>query len=156
MTSLSNMPAINRGEHCCVGGSGEDYVWDHYQESVKMSTYLVAFTVSKYDFRETIRQNNVRLRIWADKRLLDQAEYALQLGAKILENFESYFDLDYSLPKLDLVAIPDFIAGGMENWGLVTLGLKSVLLAPRASSSYKQKLKIGSLIAHEVAHQWFG
>lgn len=151
MSSISNMPAEVLG----VKMSGtDDYVWDHYQESVKMSTYLVAFVVSKFEFKETIKANNIRFRVWSNPDLLDQSDYALQLGAEILEYFEEYYDVDYPLPKQDIVAIPDFVPPGMENWGLITFKESSLMLRSDASPAYKQK--IAALVSHEIAHQWFG
>ena len=99
----------------------DEYVWDKYEQSVKMSTYLVAFVVSKFQFRETTREDNkVRFRIWSDPASLDQTEYARDIGPKILKFFEDYFQVKFPLPKQDMIAIPDFKAGAMENWGLIT------------------------------------
>ena len=117
MSSISNMPIVDQGVP--MHGTTE-YVWDHYQESVKMSTYLVAFVVSKFRFVETTRENNVRFRIWAEPNSLDQTAYARDIGPKILEFFESFFNVKFPLPKQDMIAIPDFGAGAMENWGLIT------------------------------------
>ena len=90
----------------------EEYVWDDYQESVKMSTYLVAFVVSKFEYRQSApRSNNVRFRIWSRKDAVEQTEYARDIGPKMLEFFESYFDVKFPLPKQDMIAIPDFGAG---------------------------------------------
>ena len=117
MSSISNMPIVS--ESVPMDGTSE-YVWDHYQESVKMSTYLVAFVVSKFKFEETTRENNVRFRIWSEPNSLDQTAYARDIGPKMLEFFESYFNVKFPLPKQDMIAIPDFGAGAMENWGLIT------------------------------------
>ena len=117
MSSISNMPIQREG--VAMEGS-EKYVWDVYQQSVKMSTYLVAFVVSKFKFVEETRDNGVRFRIWTEQNSLDQAEYARDLGPKILEYFEQYFNFTFPLPKQDMIAIPDFGAGAMENWGLIT------------------------------------
>ena len=100
-------------------GSSE-YVWDRYEQSVKMSTYLVAFVVSKFKYVEETRENNVRFRIWSEPNSLDQTSYAKSIGPKILEYFEKYFNVKFPLPKQDMIAIPDFGAGAMENWGLIT------------------------------------
>ena len=117
MSSISNMPIQRQG--VAMEGS-EEYVWDVYQQSVKMSTYLVAFVVSKFKFVEETRDNGVRFRIWTEQNSLDQAEYARDIGPKILEYFEQYFNFTFPLPKQDMIAIPDFGAGAMENWGLIT------------------------------------
>ena len=117
MSSISNMPIQRKG--VAMEGS-EEYVWDVYQQSVKMSTYLVAFVVSKFKFVEETRDNGVRFRIWTEQNSLDQAQYARDIGPKILEYFEQYFNFTFPLPKQDKIAIPDFGAGAMENWGLIT------------------------------------
>ena len=105
MSSISNMPIVNKGVD--MEGS-QEYVWDVYQQSVKMSTYLVAFVVSKFKFVEETRDNNVRFRIWTEESSLDQAQYAKDIGPKILEYFEQYFNIPFPLPKQDMIAIPDF------------------------------------------------
>lgn len=91
------------------------YEWDHYQQSVPMSTYLVAFIV--FDFK---RQGNESFAVWTRRDALPQAEYSLSLGPRILSFYEEYFRIRFPLPKIDMVALPDFAAGAMENWGLVT------------------------------------
>ena len=100
-----------------------DYVWDHYQESVPMSTYLVAFVVSDFASMSTNEEqqgNGTRFKVWARKAALAQAHYSLEIGPRILEYFEEYFGIKYPLPKIDMIALPDFQAGAMENWGLIT------------------------------------
>ena len=98
MSSISNMPIVQKG--VAIEGKG-DYVWDHYQESVPMSTYLVAFVVSRFGFEESPKEEaeDTKFRIWARKDALDQIAYAKEIGPKILKYFETYFDVDYPLPK---------------------------------------------------------
>ena len=117
MSSLSNMPKTREG---VMMEATNEYVWDIYQKSVKMSTYLVAFVVSKFKYVEETRSNNVKFRIWSSPSSLDQTALAKDMGPKILEFFESYFNVKFPLPKQDMIAIPDFGAGAMENWGLIT------------------------------------
>lgn len=91
------------------------YVWDHYEESVPMSTYLVAFVVS-----DLANKSNGNFTVWARKEAITSTNYALDVGPRLLKYFEEYFGIRYPLPKLDMIALPDFSAGAMENWGLIT------------------------------------
>jgi len=152
MSSISNMPIVSKGE--AMDGTSE-YVWDRYQQSVKMSTYLVAFVVSKFKYVETTRENNVRFRIWSEPNSLEQTAYADDIGAKILQFFEGYFNVQFPLPKQDMIAIPDFGAGAMENWGLITYR-ETALLYKDGVSSASNKERIAIVVSHELAHQWFG
>lgn len=93
------------------------YVWDHYERSVPMSTYLVAFIVSDF---EMLKSESGKFRVWARSEAVQQARYTLDIGPKILRYYEDYFKIKFPLPKMDSVALPDFSAGAMENWGLIT------------------------------------
>ncbi len=94
---------------------------DRFKETVPMSTYLVAFMVSEFEYKEAPKRNsNVTFRVWARKEAIDQVDLAKEVGPKVLSYFEKYFDFQYPLPKQDMAAIPDFSAGAMENWGLIT------------------------------------
>lgn len=84
-----------------------------------MSTYLVAFVVSDFSSLEST-PGRTKFRVWARPDAVAQASYSLDIGPKILDFFEKYFDVEYALPKMDMIAIPDFNSGAMENWGLVT------------------------------------
>ena len=78
----------------------EEYVWDHYEDSVPMSTYLVAMAISKFQYKlSETTGNNVTFRIWARQRALDQVSYASEIGPKMLEFYEKYFNLTFPLPK---------------------------------------------------------
>lgn len=77
--------------------------------------------VSDFEYKEAPKtSSNVLFRIWARKEALNQVELAKEVGPKVLEYFETFFDMKYPLPKQDMAAIPDFSAGAMENWGLIT------------------------------------
>ena len=117
MSSISNMPIQDEG----VPLDGLEYVLDIYEESLQMSTYLVAFVVSDFVYRESEPlENGVRFRIWSQPAYFAQTEYAAAIGPRILQFYESYFNTSFPLPKQDMVAVPDFGAGAMENWGLIT------------------------------------
>jgi aminopeptidase N len=99
MSSISNMP-IKEGEEGIAMDDDAEYVWDHYERSVPMSTYLVAFVISDFVYEiSPPTGNNVRFRIWARANAIDQIAYAKSVGAKILKHFETYFDVAYPLPK---------------------------------------------------------
>uniref|UniRef100_A0A8C7ZHM9 Aminopeptidase n=1 Tax=Oryzias sinensis TaxID=183150 RepID=A0A8C7ZHM9_9TELE len=139
--SLSNMPIVKTVE--LHGGLLED----HFAPSVKMSTYLVAFVIC--DFK------SVTVSIYAAPEKWEQTHYALEVAVKMLDFYEEYFNIPYPLPKQDLIAIPDFQSGAMENWGLTTYRETSLLYDP-LTSSVSDKLWVTMVIGHELAHQWFG
>ncbi|XP_040569866.1 aminopeptidase N isoform X2 [Lepeophtheirus salmonis] len=154
MESISNMPKKNeiKGLDRYTG-----YVFDEFQESKPMSTYLVAMVVSKFEHRDELTENQdkTKFRIWARKSAMDQTGFAKEIGPKILKYFEDFFGVKYPLPKQDMIAIPDFAAGAMENWGLITYR-EIALLFKEKVSSILSKQKIATVVSHELAHQWFG
>lgn len=147
--SLSNMPKLRTLE--LPGGLFED----QFEESVKMSTYLVAFIVSDFLSISKTSLHGVQISVYAVPEKIDQAEFALDAAVRLLDFYEDYFDIQYPLPKQDLAAIPDFQSGAMENWGLTTYRESALLFDPDKSSA-SDKLGITMVIAHELAHQWFG
>jgi aminopeptidase N len=82
-----------------------------------MPTYLIAFIVSDFDVLNNESEN---FGVWARKEAIEQALYSLDVGPRLLHAIESFLGLEYPLPKLDVVAVPDFSSGAMENWGLTT------------------------------------
>ncbi|XP_047471489.1 LOW QUALITY PROTEIN: aminopeptidase Ey-like [Penaeus chinensis] len=133
----------------------EGWVWDRYEKSVPMSTYLVAFIVSDYVQINSTANDHVAFRVWVRQETIDQAEYANEVSPKILGFFEDYFNLSYPLPKMDMIALTDFSAGAMENWGLITYR-ESFLLYDAQVTTPVDKSIIAEIISHELAHQWFG
>ena len=92
-----------------------------FAKSVPMVTYLACFIVCDFEFEETFTSNhNIRFRVYATREQKHRVNYSLDVGANITDYFESYFGIPYPLPKQDMIAIPDFAAGAMENWGLIT------------------------------------
>lgn len=128
----------------------QDYTWDEFQRSVPMSTYLVAYIVS--DFKPRTIGN---FSLYARDSAYSQTKTAADLGPKLLKHLEEFFDVPFPLPKMDLAAIPDFSAGAMENWGLITFR-ESNLLYEEGVSTKKNLQRIAIVIAHELGHQWFG
>lgn len=147
--ALSNMPIVKSVP--TAGGLFED----HFAVSVRMSTYLVAFIVCDFKSVSAVTSTGIKVSIYATPDKWNQTHYALEAAVKLLEFYENYFNIYYPLPKQDLVAIPDFESGAMENWGLTTYRETSLLYHPGTSSA-SDKLWITMVIGHELAHQWFG
>ncbi|CAJ1069177.1 endoplasmic reticulum aminopeptidase 1b [Xyrichtys novacula] len=147
--AISNMPKVKTVE--LPGGLLED----HFDTTVKMSTYLVAYIVSDFLSVSKTTQHGVKISIYAVPEKIDQTAFALDAAVKLLDFYDDYFDIPYPLPKQDLAAIPDFQSGAMENWGLTTYRETGLLFDPDRSSA-SDKLGITKVIAHELAHQWFG
>ncbi|MPC09521.1 Aminopeptidase N [Portunus trituberculatus] len=151
MSAISNMPKIS--SQPIEGQQG--WIRDSFNTSVPMSTYLVAFLVSDFSSKEVTTQNGVTFRTLAREAAINQANYSLEIGPNILTFFEDYFSIPYPLPKQDMIAIPDFAAGAMENWGLITYRETAMLYDPKVSAAYN-KQRVAIVVAHELAHQWFG
>ncbi|XP_015585301.1 endoplasmic reticulum aminopeptidase 2 isoform X2 [Cephus cinctus] len=151
--ALCNMPVVNTEDAGFYMGTG--LLRDDFQESVEMSTYLVAFVVCDYERVSEMTRRNVSVSVYAAKSMLPQAQYAVSIAARIMDYFELFFGVHYPLPKQDLIAIPDFAAGAMENWGLITYRETSILYDPVETSTIAHQW-IAIVIAHELAHQWFG
>lgn len=121
----------------------------------KMSTYLVAFIVGEFDYIEKKNAEGVLVRVFVTPGKKEQARFALDVAAKVLSFFTKYFGISYPLPVLDMIAIPDFTSGAMENWGAVTYREVALLVDPEHSSA-ANKQWVAIVVAHELAHQWFG
>uniref|UniRef100_A0A7M4EC71 Aminopeptidase n=1 Tax=Crocodylus porosus TaxID=8502 RepID=A0A7M4EC71_CROPO len=147
--ALSNMPKIKTTE---LGGG---LLEDHFDVTVKMSTYLVAYVICDFKSLEATTSSGIKVSVYASPDKWDQTRYALNAAVKLLEFYEKHFDISFPLPKLDLIAVPDFQSGAMENWGLITYRETSLLYDPKTSSA-ADKLWVTKVIAHELAHQWFG
>ncbi|XP_017474764.1 PREDICTED: glutamyl aminopeptidase-like [Rhagoletis zephyria] len=137
-----------------------NYVEVFFNQSVPMSTYLACFIVSDFANKSTtINTNgigeNFTLRAFATPEQLDKVDFALEVGQTVIEYYIQYFQVEYPLPKLDMAAIPDFVSGAMEHWGLVTYR-ETTLLYDENVSSTANRQNIASVIAHEFAHMWFG
>ncbi|XP_030370374.1 uncharacterized protein LOC115620994 [Scaptodrosophila lebanonensis] len=151
--SLSNMDIATTK---IVGDYNEVY----FTKSVPMSTYLACFIVSDFAKKTVdIDTNGIGesfiMSVYATPEQIDKVDFALDVGKGVIEYYINYFQIEYPLPKLDMAAIPDFVSGAMEHWGLVTYRETS-LLYEQQSSSTANKQRIASVIAHEFAHMWFG
>lgn len=148
-TAISNTLPISTREH------SPGYQVIKFSGTPKMSTYLLAFIIGDFEYLESRTKNNTRVRVYTTVGKKHQAEFALSCAVKTLEFYEEYFDIKYPLPVLDMIAIPDFASGAMENWGAITYRESAILVDPIHSSS-SNKQWVALVIAHELAHQWFG
>ncbi|KAL8166503.1 hypothetical protein V2J09_008002 [Rumex salicifolius] len=146
--ALSNMPVIEEKQE----GSCKTV---YFEETPIMSTYLVAVVIGLFDYLEDHTNDGVKVRVYCQVDKASQGKFALDVAVKTLELYKNYFAVPYPLPKLDMVAIPDFAAGAMENYGLVTYR-ETALLYDEKHSAAANKQRVAIVVAHELAHQWFG
>ena len=147
MTAISNMPEK-------LKRSVNSKVLVEFERTPIMSTYLLYLGVGEFEFlQDNLR--NIKIRIVTTKGNKKKAKLSLDLTKKFLSEYEKYFGIKYPLPKLDMLAIPDFAAGAMENWGAITFRETILLYDPKTSST-RTKQYIAEVISHEIAHQWFG
>ena len=126
-----------------------------FETTPKMSTYLLAFVYGEMGYKEAVTKHGVTIRTYATPENVDHTEFALEVAVKTLDFFTEYFDIPYPLQKCDLIALPDFASGAMENWGCVTFR-ESCLFVDPANTSLPTKQYVAMVVAHELAHQWFG
>ena len=153
-TCLSNMDQASEKEvDSKITGAKRKAVT--FNKTPLMSTYLLAFIVGELNCVET---NNFRVpvRVFAtpDKNI-EHGRFSLELAARTLDFYEKTFDSKFPLPKMDMVAIPDFSAGAMENWGLITYRVVDLLFDEQTSGA-STKERVAEVVQHELAHQWFG
>jgi puromycin-sensitive aminopeptidase len=126
-----------------------------FADTIRMSTYLVAFVVGELEATEPVMVGSTPLRVWCVPGKKHLARFALDVGAYSLDFFERYYGLPYPGDKVDLLAIPDFAAGAMENLGAITFR-ENALLVNEAAASHAELERIADVVAHELAHMWFG
>jgi len=150
---LSNMP-IKKQED--VSTKGVKLIKTSFETTPRMSTYLLAFVAGDLHAEEAKTKAGVVVRSWgAISRPKSHLRYSADEAARILDFFADYFNIPYPLTKLDQVALPDFDAGAMENWGLVTYRETALLTDPDNRSISSEQF-VTMVIAHELSHQWFG
>lgn len=132
-----------------------------FEKTPIMSTYLLAWAIGELEYVESFTQGfyhdnkPLPIRIYTTKGYTSEAQFALNIAPKIVDYFSKIFEIKYPLPKLDLIAVHAFSHNAMENWGLITYRSTALLYSDTKSDpSYKQK--VAYVVAHEIAHQWFG
>ena len=126
-----------------------------FAETPPLSTYLIALIVGELEASRSRRCGKTPIRVWSVPGKKHLAGFALQAAAESLRRLEQYFGLPYPYGKLDLVAVPDFEFGAMENAGAVTFRENLLLTDPKTVTLAEQK-RVAEVIAHELAHMWFG
>ena len=147
---LSNMPIIKQAVKC----GGKKHV--SFDVTPMMSTYLLALVVGEFEYVEAKSTDDlIMCRVYTPPGKKEQGRFALEVVTKALPFFSDYFGIPYPLNKMDLIAVSDFAFGAMENWGLVIYRETALLFDPETTSQ-DRKQYIALVIAHEIAHQWFG
>ncbi|WP_338604078.1 M1 family metallopeptidase [Sulfolobus tengchongensis] len=144
---ISNMPVES------VEDSGGGKVVYHFQETPRMSTYLLYLGIG--EFEEIVDESKRPTIIVATTPgKVQRGRFSMDVARKVIDFYEKYYEIPYQLPKVHLIAIPEFAYGAMENWGAITFR-ETALLADDSSSVY-QRFRVAEVVAHELAHQWFG
>ncbi|MFM8871202.1 MAG: M1 family metallopeptidase [Actinomycetota bacterium] len=149
LLAISNGAEINR-THL---GDGRTLVL--FADTMAMSTYLVAFIVGMLEATEPVMVNGTPLRIIHIPGKAHLTDFGLSVGAYCLEWFERYYAIPYPSDKVDMIALPDFAAGAMENLGCITFREVLLLVDPATSTQVEREL-VADVVAHELAHMWFG
>jgi puromycin-sensitive aminopeptidase len=149
LTAFSNSAEVQRSH------PGEGKVAVRFADTMAMSTYLVAFVVGPLVASPTVDAGGVPLRIVHVPGREDLCGFAQDIGAHALGFFSAWFGIDYPAGKLDLIGLPDFAAGAMENLGAVTFRENLLLLNP-ATAAQVERERVADVVAHEIAHMWFG
>lgn len=127
-----------------------------FEKTPKMSTYLLCFVYGDLQHKETKTKEGISVKLWATKaHSAASLDFGLDVAKKGIEFFNNYYGVAYPLTKCDFVALPDFAAAAMENWGLITFR-ESCLLAEPSTSSQSSREFNATVITHELSHQWFG
>ena len=150
--AISNGPEVSRS---AISREQGDKVAVKFADTMPMSTYLVAFVVGKLEVTEPVDVDGVPLRIVHTPGKGHLTEFGLDVGAKSLRWFVNYYGIPYPDAKIDMIALPDFAAGAMENVGCITYR-ESLLLVDPATSTQADQQNVADVVSHELAHMWFG
>jgi len=149
LVALSNTPEVGRE------AAGDRKVAVRFDDTIPMSTYLVAWVVGPLELTEAVDVDGVPLRVAHVPGKGHLVDFAIEIGAFSLRFFTDYYGVPYPEKKVDFVALPDFAAGAMENLGLITYR-ESLLLVDPSQATQQELLAVADVVAHELAHMWFG
>jgi len=148
LTAISNGPEVER-----AAVDGRNVI--RFADTMKMSSYLVAMVVGHLEMSEPVDADGIPLRVVHVPGRSDLAPFGLDVGRFCLRWFQDYYGIDYPSDKVDLVALPDFAAGAMENLGCITFR-ETALLVDAGNSTQSERQRVADVVAHELAHMWFG
>ncbi|PSO44376.1 hypothetical protein BRC21_01485 [Candidatus Saccharibacteria bacterium SW_7_54_9] len=151
----SQQTAVSNTSIADVTRVDEETSYITFEDTPVMSTYLLALVVGDIDYTESQTADGVTVRVYATPEQVGYTDFALQTATAALDFYNQYYELAYPLEKCDLIALPDFAAGAMENWGCITFR-EAVLLVDPDNTSLATKQLAANVIAHELTHQWFG
>jgi len=147
---LSNMPEIGRSPNSI----NPNFIDVSFERTPQMSTYLLAITVGEMDHVEGQTSTGTQVRVFTPKTKGNHGIFARDYAIRCIEFYNNFFGLPYPLPKSDQISIPDFAMGAMENWGLILY--REAFLLITKDSTLDAKRGTMTIVAHELAHQWFG
>jgi puromycin-sensitive aminopeptidase len=147
--------AISNGPETAREKTDDGRVRITFADTMTMSTYLVAFVVGPLEATEPVDVNGIPVRIVHIPGKAHLTEFGLRVAAYSLDWFQTYYGIPYPSDKVDLIALPDFAAGAMENLGCITFREVLLLVDPATSTQVEQQL-VADVVAHELAHMWFG
>ncbi len=149
MAAISNAKVLSD-----MPGPGEDKHTVRFATTAKMSSYLVALAVGHFEYVEG-QADGIPIRVWGPPGTKESGKYALEVSEWCMKYFDQYFGIKYPFEKLDMIGLPDFSAGAMENTGFITYRQAELQLDDKQASVELHQL-VATVIAHEMAHQWFG
>ncbi|KAF2755190.1 hypothetical protein EJ05DRAFT_532965 [Pseudovirgaria hyperparasitica] len=155
LVALSNMP-----EKEVKKSSKSNFKIVSFERTPIVSTYLVAWAIGDFEYVEDFTRRkydgkSLPVRVYTTKGLKEQGRFALEHAHQIVDYFSEIFGIEYPLPKVDLLAVHEFSHGAMENWGLITYRTTAVLFDEKTSDA-RFRNRVAYVVAHELAHQWFG
>ncbi|XP_024531830.1 aminopeptidase M1-D [Selaginella moellendorffii] len=145
---LSNMPVV----HDTINCDGTKTV--EFEETVRMSTYIIAIVVGEFDYLEGTSDDGVPVRVYTRRGYQEKGRFVLNIILKLLPFFAEFFQLPYPLPKLDAVAVPEFKTGALENFGCIVYREEALYADENSPAWLRQRVACDT--AHEIAHMWFG
>ena len=155
--ALSNTPIRKQTDlpQTAKHDKATNYTLTEFEPTPIMSTYLLAFVFGDLEYKQAETHDGIIVRAYATPDNVELTTFALEVAVKCLEFYSDYFGIQYPIAKCDLIALPDFASGAMENWVCITFREQTMLVDPK-NSTLTNKQYVALVVAHELTHQWFG